>query len=422
LVALYPSVTSSHPISLASFMSRKDPSSDIFDRLVAKSGLDKNYDLKKPDSSRSALDIPTVGSRFNVGSIDVEAVPNTGSFPQEEPMSSAASWTSSVSSAHQSSIKNLYSDMADSSMQAGADQWGEFDESGAEKLSHGFRNSDPKEVVKVLHQDVVSKRPVPTSSVNHLRKTVQKYSSDVESTSMEGSTPAPLSSLPKLYLHHGKRSDSRADQQVDHSSETEHLLVHPEDMVTYHLSKVAPPENPSPESLARSLRAHVQAEKTKERKEVVERMAETKQEEPVVSPSTPNDAEEVDANSPMNSLHRHPKHQKLKYKVQPEDIQYTSTTVTTTISTIATTTTTRTAEKLQTANSAQSEWDVLFNANAVDDHLDADGVEQVLRKMANIKNPAEFNWRRFDLDGDGRLSRREFVNARQVAMRFRTKR
>jgi hypothetical protein len=423
LTALYPSASSSHPISMASFMYAQDPSTDMVNRLIAKTGLDRDDRVKRPDSSRSSPDLPLDGphaQRFNLQPVDVEAVGQAPAvLPANEPTSSAASWASSVSHTHQASIQSLYNDMDDeSNMQRRPDQWGEFEEgAGAAELLRGLRNAAPKEMVKVLHQDAVSKRPVPAQkhlpSSTHLRKTTQKYSPDAESTGLEDSTPVAASSLPKLYLHHGKRGAPQAEQQADH------LRVNADDMVTYHPSENVPPENPS--SLASSLRAHVQAEKTKELQKKMAEQAERKRQQPVVNVTKPVKAEEESKNSPMNTIHRHPS-KKLKFKVQPEDIHYETTTTVTTTTTVSTTTTTQKREvSVGSDNTVQSEWDLLFNTNAVDGHLDAAGVEEVLRKMTNIKNPDTWNWRRFDLDQDSKLSRREFMNAKQIAMRFSKK-
>lgn len=133
--------------------------------------------------------------------------------------------------------------------------------------------------------------------------------------------------------------------------------------------------------------------------------------------------DEVSNDSAMNSVHRH-QSKKLKFKIRPEDIHYETTTTTTTTTSSATTSKIRaTPEKHQGRSKAfvKDDWDVFFKANSIDGRLDANGVEVVLRKMTNMRDPSKWNWHRFDLDGDGKLSHHEFMNAKQVATRFTVK-
>lgn len=58
----------------------------------------------------------------------------------------------------------------------------------------------------------------------------------------------------------------------------------------------------------------------------------------------------------------------------------------------------------------------LFTMHAVDGHVDSKGMEAVLEAMGT---KADWNWHRFDLDGDGKLSHAEFSNAEIVAQRFK---
>lgn len=66
--------------------------------------------------------------------------------------------------------------------------------------------------------------------------------------------------------------------------------------------------------------------------------------------------------------------------------------------------------------SATASLDDLFKANSIDGQLEADDVEKVLLKM---KVQQEWNWHPFDLNGDGKLSHQEFMNAARVAKRFK---
>lgn len=58
----------------------------------------------------------------------------------------------------------------------------------------------------------------------------------------------------------------------------------------------------------------------------------------------------------------------------------------------------------------------LFDANSVGGQMSADDVDKVLRFM---KVQPQWNWHPFDLNGDGELSRKEFLNAAHVAERFK---
>jgi len=66
--------------------------------------------------------------------------------------------------------------------------------------------------------------------------------------------------------------------------------------------------------------------------------------------------------------------------------------------------------------SATGDFDSFFKANAIDGQLEADDVAKVFEKM---KVQRDWNWQPFDLNGDGKLSHREFVNAATVAQRFK---
>jgi len=466
LAAIYQSVSSSHPASLAAFLSAKDPEAHLdVDKLVASSGLDRDEDMKLPDSSRSSPDLPVDGphaQRFNVRSIDVEAAVaekmtalKSAAIEQapEDEAKSAATWASSVSDREASGVKGLYHDIVDADLKHKvADQWGEFAESGAAELARGLKNVAPKKVVKALHKggkalhrDAVSRRPATMASTRHLSQTLEKY----DEADDEGSSSFPdASSLPKLYLHHGRKNRAPQEEQ-----QADHLRVNPDELVT--VSEAAPveeerlaPENPS--SLARSLASDVEADKIQELKAHVDeknRQAEAA-EVPVEAPKE----EDVSDNSPMSSVHHA---HKLKLG-RPEDAHHenaTKASINTTGPIEATSANNvhedvwpRPAEdyplkstkekagpaglrgaavpeeKIQgSAPSVKSDWDLQFNANAIDAHLDAKGIENVLTKMTHMKNPGSWNWRLFDVDGDGKLSQKEFMNLKQVAMRFSAK-
>merc|ERR1719313_703173 len=148
LAKIYQSISSSQPVLLAAFMSEKDPETDIVNKLVAKSGLDRDDYVKKPNSLRASPDLPIEGShaqRFNLRPIDVEApVAQIIQKPtlQNELESSAASWASSVSHQHAASIASLYRDIDnDSNLRKDSDQLGDNWESAESQLSRGLRNA-----------------------------------------------------------------------------------------------------------------------------------------------------------------------------------------------------------------------------------------------------------------------------------------
>jgi len=60
--------------------------------------------------------------------------------------------------------------------------------------------------------------------------------------------------------------------------------------------------------------------------------------------------------------------------------------------------------------------DDLFKTYAVQGFVDAKGMDAVLEDLGTKKH---WNWKAFDLDGDGRLSQKEFANAAVVAQRFK---
>lgn len=438
LAAMYQSISSSQTTSLAAFMSAKDPASDLVHKLVAETGLDRDEDIKLPASSRSSPDLPIEGShaqRFNLRSIDVQGgtVSNIQPLAQDQPKSST-SWESSVSRRSKSGVQSLYRDMDDDVNQHHvAEKWGELAESGAAELSHGLKRVTPKAVVKVLHQDVISHKPMTVSGAVRLGKRVEKYSADVESNSVEESSPVSVSSLPKLYLHHGKSHQPHGEQEVDH------LKVNPDDMVT--VSKATPEDHPS-QTLARQMASHIEAEKMRELREHVAEKNKLASENPVEIPAIQQEEPETSKNSVISSVHR--PHQGLKFKVLPEDVHHEE--VAASIAAIgpadAHNVTGNVTDNEMGAHppppeihgddvpadsqrssvpSAKSDWELQFNENAVDGHLDGKGMEKVLSTMTSIKNPGSWNWKRFDLDGDGSLSHREFMNAKQVAMRFKSK-
>merc|ERR1719160_405562 len=62
--------------------------------------------------------------------------------------------------------------------------------------------------------------------------------------------------------------------------------------------------------------------------------------------------------------------------------------------------------------------DDLFNMHANNGFIDGLGMDFVLKKLGTMKN---FDWRRFDADGDGKLSRTEFQGFFIVAQRFKSR-
>jgi len=449
LATMYQSISLSHPTSLAAFMSYKDPADDMVEKLEAKIGLDRSDDIKLPPSFRSTPDLPVDGphaQRFSLHSVDMNPDVTTQIQPpaQNEPKSST-SWESSISKRSRFGVQKLYGDMDDDvNKHIMADQWGEFAESAESQLSRNLKNVAPRTVAKVLQHDGNSQKPVAASGSQHLGKTVEKYSTDVESDSEEGSSPISVSSLPKLYLHHGRIHGPHEEEQVDH------LRINPDDMVT--VSRTPPPAPVNPTSLAKSLRAHVEAEKTHELRERVLEKIKSAENSTVAELGNQQEQKEKEAseNSAISSIHRSPSAKKLKFKVLPEDIHHDEVSIdgssagpddvhddmgkvpgnttralppnTRSPPKVRGSVGNRTASKQQpTVPSTNSDWELQFNASAVNGYLDGKSVDEVLSKITSMKNPSSWNWRLFDLDGDGKLSRREFMNAKQVAMRLKSK-
>lgn len=342
-------------------------------------------------------------------------------------------------------VQKLYGDMDDDvNKHIMADQWGEFAESAESQLSRNLKNVAPRTVAKVLQHDVNSQKPVGASGSQHLGKTVEKYSTDVKSDSEEWSSPISVSSLPQMYLHHGRIHGPHEEEQVDH------LRINPDDMVT--VSRTPPPAPVNPTSLAKSLRAHVEAEKTHELRERVLEKIKSSENSTVAELGNQQEQKEKEAseNSAISSIHRSPSAKKLKFKVLPEDIHHDEVSIdgssagpadvhddmgkvpgnatralppnTRSPPKVRGSVPIRTVSKQQpTVPLTNSDWELQFNASAVNGYLDGKSVEEVLSKITSMKNPSSWNWRLFDLDGDGKLSRREFMNAKQVAMRLKSK-
>lgn len=149
--------------------------------------------------------------------------------------------------------------------------------------------------------------------------------------------------------------------------------------------------------------------------------------------TTTASTDKVPGHSVMDSVH-HSKSKRtaIRFPIRPEDVHHEESTNSTSqshlnASTASTVNNTvkqhdhKTVVKLKghrrksSSKKPSDKLTNLFDANSDSGQLGADDVEKVLRFM---KVQSGWNWHPFDLNGDGKLSRQEFLNAARVAQHF----
>jgi len=243
----------------------------------------------------------------------------------------------------------------------------------------------PKEVVKISRHDTLVFHASDTATPRHgladLGKTVEKYGPVKQEPPID----------PAFALHHGHYHQPKAASAVP-APEDEHKrkeqAVAPNHSLSGGPSKKEHPDSSATQSVHRSKRADPIYPISPEDKH---QPGTQDGNSTITAGSTPESLSRKDNNSaaiPVQQVVR-----KIRAKAQQKLPK----------------------EQPSVPSKAASE-EELFKANAIDGQLEAEDVEKVLHKM---KVQQEWNWHPFDLNGDGKLSHREFLNAARVAMRFK---
>jgi len=266
----------------------------------------------------------------------------------------------------------------------------------------------PKEVVKVFDRDTKLRESM-YRGLRHLGKSLDKYGPITQEKFID----------PNFSVHHGSFRPTTAPT---FSTTTTEAMVADATNETRYLSKQVQ-EN----DLTSSLKAMF----PKQRNVALKR--------PLIDETS---MDEVPRHSVMDSVH-HSKHHSIRFPIRPEDIHHAESTTPEANSTsqshlnasIASSVSNpvkqqhdgKTVGKLKGHRSKSSsktsirtpsdKLTNLFDANSDSGgQMCADDVQKVLRFM---KVQSGWNWHPFDLNGDGKLSRQEFLNAARVAQHFK---
>lgn len=294
--------------------------------------------------------------------------------------------------------------------------------SSASAVEEELQNMQPKEVVKVSHHDTeVHQLPVksPGRGLAHLGESVDKYG--------PVTSEKPVDS--NFAIHHGHYRPTVAPTLTQPKQPKASEPAVASAPVAKMATSQQEPRNDN--DLASSLRA----------------VFPPKNKQPVAAPKPlltdePSKNKRIEP-SPMESVHRS-KRASQRFPIRPEDVRpagaQAETTATkanaasnspsmsgpkTTDTSMASTPVKQPApkpvmkvkaRKAKPSIASGDKLGNLFDANSVGGQMSADEMEKVLRFM---KVQPEWNWHPFDLNGDGKLSRREFLNAAHVAERFK---
>lgn len=302
-----------------------------------------------------------------------------------------------------------------------------------DSISPSLKEQGPKEIVKVSHRDTIVRAPAsksPEHGLVHLGKSIDAYGPVAEEKPVD----------PDFTLHHGHYHPTAAPaipaSKVSIPVVTAAASSVPKQTASVKapvVSKQTASVKAPADDLASSLAAHFAEQKKADVGHDLQHEAvrEPEKDEHAVSPA-------------LKSVHR-PKRATPRFPIAPEDVHNMASEkvqqVSAQASTVSTDTTSESHPETDSTSarnelrlskkkrapepeepvtlsvpSPNEHLDNLFNANAVEGEMGADEIEKVLQKM-NVDE--EWNWHPFDLNGDGKLSHKEFENAARVAQRFK---
>eukprot|EP00746_Dinoflagellata_sp_MGD_P163027 gnl/MRDRNA2_/MRDRNA2_90865_c0_seq1.p1 gnl/MRDRNA2_/MRDRNA2_90865_c0~~gnl/MRDRNA2_/MRDRNA2_90865_c0_seq1.p1 ORF type:complete len:440 (-),score=106.18 gnl/MRDRNA2_/MRDRNA2_90865_c0_seq1:60-1379(-) len=271
-----------------------------------------------------------------------------------------------------------------------------------------LQNLKPKEAIKVFHGDT-KLHETAYSGLAHLGESLDKYGPLKQQQSID----------PNFSVHHGSFRPTTAPT-FQLSTTTESMVADTKDETR------SLPKQVKEDDLTSSLKAMFPKQKNVALK-------------PPLTDKISTD--KVPGHSVMDSVH-HSKRSAMRFPIRAEDVRYgessppkaNSTSQSHLNSSIASTVTDpvkqhdpKPAAKLaghrskpsskKSMHTPSDKLTNLFNANSdAGGQLSANDVEKVLTFM---KVQSGWNWHPFDLNGDGKLSRQEFMNAARVAQHFK---
>jgi len=440
-----------------------DPADALADKLMTKVGLDPNDEkesaeinaqnwiaVKAQDDSNAhhsrlnSNDLVTSKPLMSVGSLSIpkEWSAPDGRYEETKEMATFSSLKDGMT--------NMLHDLRSVPKSKNVADWNDFSEKSGDTMisrsdsSLSSASGAVKEVVKILHQDTVIRQPASKSASEVFKIDDETY---VPAAYLNKLVHGPSAGLrwfrdtEKLHTIREERAIRNAVQAHEDTQALSMMNATQLEARAQQIEEKVHPESREYDSLAADLAREVKMEKRKELKNIQRQhlpTGETTKQE--IHPGRVQKPE-VPGPSALDSVHRNSKHAAHKMlPIRPEDVHHKPDPTVApapreieqqkTPKTVPTKPVSKgyklkvgpTPSKNQapaTEGHAQDDVDALFTAHALEGLVDAEGIKAVLDDLGTQRN---FNWQRFDLDSDGKLSHTEFVSAVTVAKRFKAKR